>query len=189
MSLIPASLSPATMSLFSGLDAPPVSSKKDIAKNGQSRFLLIWNLPVVLCWDNVLEWLKFVVTLCIRVRLLQVLRTNEMGYQVFWLVFKTEEQAQKFRGVVADRYAGPGFKVKCDYASQDEYCAIVGHCVDRWDDKRGFLNGQQGSSLISNEVRPYLSHFGLARRLNVTYVAPPKACRIRHKEPKTTDTD
>lgn len=128
------------MAKFPVLDTPPESAKRNIEKDGQSRFLIIWNLPILLCWDNVLEWLGFVLTLCPRVRIAQVMRTNEMGFQVFWLVFKSEVHSQRFRVIVASRFAVPGLEVRCDYATEDEYSAVAGQCVDGWDDKKGYLN-------------------------------------------------
>lgn len=164
-------------------------TKRKIETGGQGRFLVIWNIPLAYCWDEVVNWLKFVLTLCIRVRIQQVLRTNEMGYQVFWLVFKTEEQAQKFRGVVASRFASEGLKVKCEYVKEEEYSSVAGQCIDRWDDRRGYVNGQTGSTAFQDEPRPYLSHFNLARRLGVPYVAPPTRARRRNRKDRLLQTE
>lgn len=117
------------MDICPGAETAPLGVNHRI-KQGVTQFLVIWNFPILFCWDQVLEFLLDTVKMCRAVTLLQVLRTNKMGYQVFWLVFKNAEQAQNFRGLVAGRYTEQDQLVNCDYVDQDDYSSVAGHCVD-----------------------------------------------------------
>lgn len=76
---------------------------------------------------------------CSKVKLLQILRTNEMGVQVFWLAFNSADQAQLFRGLIAHCYLALNHLTECDFVSSKDYSTAAGTSTDRWDLAKGFI--------------------------------------------------
>lgn len=178
--LIPAGRIPGrVMDMFPVLQQSPVSVMPQISQGSQTRFLLLWNVPVIYTWDNIMSWVLETVRLCYGAQLTKVQRSNEGGHQVFWLTFASEHDAVTFRGVVADRWTRNGHLVKCDFVSRDEYNSIGGRCVDKWEKRRGFIGTFDPKDTFPTDARPRLSHPSLAARLGVRNVpaAPTKRGR------------
>lgn len=114
------------------------------------------------------KWATATAKKCRRVKLLQVLRTNEMGHQVFWLAFKHADHAESFRGRVASRYTDNDHFVRCDFVAPPGYSMVAGRCTDRWDSSKGLLAGRSSSEAFPNDSNGRLSLPGLAARLGIT---------------------
>lgn len=69
----PSSVIPGhVMTMFPVPQAPPVAILPSIVADGQSRFVILWNVPLVYCWDNILEWLDEIIVFCHKAEILQV---------------------------------------------------------------------------------------------------------------------
>lgn len=166
--ILPSSTIPRrVMDMFPAPTAPPVAILPNILVDGQSRFVILWNVPLVYCWDNILEWLDEVTVFCHNAVILQVYRTNERGFQVFWLAFNSEEKAAVFRGVVTERYTKNGHLAKIDFVSPNEFNSVAGRCSDKWIKKKGYLGPLNKSQPFPLESAEHLSVPSLAARLGV----------------------
>lgn len=161
---------------------PPVHVQSYV-QQGITRFLIIWNIPNFYSWKDVLHWLTFTASRCRNVELVQVYRTNEMGVQVFWLVFKTEHQAESFRGRVASRYAERDHEIRCDFITANEFSSIAGRPIDRWDAKSQSSNVVDLSAPLPNDPTGAISFPSLATRIGLpdAPVAGPSGKKQRGK--------
>lgn len=156
------------LELFAGATEAPDCVKPDIEPEGQSRFLIIWNLPIIFCWDDVLTWIFQVLSFAYGAKIRRIHRTNERGFQVFWLAFNTEEKASGFRGIVTYRRANLGHVVKCDFVAPEEYSAVAGRCRDVWEEGKGYLGSLISSAPFPEEpLSNRLTHPRLASRLGI----------------------
>ncbi|KAF9549478.1 hypothetical protein CPC08DRAFT_755264 [Agrocybe pediades] len=166
---------PVPESLALAFPAPSTSQVpvlSTINEEGRSRFLIIWNLPLYHTWKSVIIWTKGVLTLVPSVRLMRVIRTNVGGEQVFWLAFKSPDQASTFRGQVAGRKAEGGVVVACEFVSQNEYCSVTGNQPPSWEpDADKFTGGLTEHSLLTDLEVARQPSLTLADRLGLQ-VAP-----------------
>lgn len=163
---LPTSASSSGHNVLVVAPTPPVHIKSYV-QQGISRFLIIWNIPRFYSWNDVLRWLTTTASSCRNVELVQVYRTNEMGMQVFWLVFKKDYQAESFRGRVASRYAERDHEIWCDFVTANEYSSIAGRQIDRWDVGPKTTNIANLTSPLPNDSNGRISFPGLASRLGL----------------------
>lgn len=174
-----AAIAPAAMtSSYITPSAPaPVPTISTIDRGNQTKFLLLWNVPEVYCWEQVLFWITEVGKLSFGAKPKSVHRTNEGSQHVFWLSFVNPQQAATFRGVVADRSTKNGHHVKCDFVSNEEYSASSGHQKEKWTRKVGYSGNLPVNEAFPDDRRPRLSHSSLAARLGIALddtPVPPK---------------
>ncbi|KAF8951229.1 hypothetical protein BDZ97DRAFT_1932663 [Flammula alnicola] len=128
-------------SLFPPPTSPGIPVLKKIgsrAQGSETRYLMIWNLPVCYVWVDVVAWIE---SLPIRLETVQrVLRTNQDSFQFFWFVFDSVESAERFRGIVSGRCTEDTPDLKCDFVDQRQYSSASGHSVDAWRPVHGFEN-------------------------------------------------
>ncbi|KAF9556441.1 hypothetical protein CPC08DRAFT_725720 [Agrocybe pediades] len=106
--------SPSLSLMFPTPTAPQVPVLRTINEEGRSRFLVIWNLPVYHCWQNVVTWISGVLTLVSSAKLERVARTNEGG----------------------------GIEIACDFVSPPLYCSVTGSQPPSWfPESKTFSNG------------------------------------------------
>lgn len=121
--------------VFPAPDQSPVSRLALMCS--QTPFLIIWNIPNLFTWDDILLWVQETLPLAWNAWLTKLMRTCEQGLQVFWLVFKTAKEASTFRGIAENRVTDKGHTARCDFVSLSEYSGACGHCRDIWEYGRG----------------------------------------------------
>lgn len=68
---------------------------------------MLWNQPTYYIWQQVVTWACSILPLIGDPILGRIVRTNESGFQILWMQFRTEEGAQRFPGVVQGLLLGP----------------------------------------------------------------------------------
>lgn len=119
--------------LFPAASVAPVEVAENVEARTLSRFLILWNLPTYYIWQHVVNWVCSVLPHIGDPHLKCIVRTNESGFQIFWMKFLTKEGAQRFRGVVQGlRLGADETRVSCDFVKLDEYNGANGRSSDRW---------------------------------------------------------
>lgn len=131
-------------SLFPEPEKYAVSYLRRLKPNGQSQCLAILNLPTYFVWMHVVLWIKKVANYKRNKMPKRILRTNEGGYQCFWLLFKNQGRAATFRGFTHDRQMKYRKRIKCEFAEMSAY-----NSYDGWTRTQGFQMGHDGSIQLS----------------------------------------
>ena len=165
----------ALQELFPAATEAPVALIEDLDERASSRCLLIWNLPVYYLWENVIRWTKGVLQRIGNPKLERIVRTNESGFQIFWLKFRTPEAAQRFRGLIYGHLLQiDGTRVYCDFIDQNDYNGANGRSSDYWS-PQGLSHGRAITDAFSNEyTTPMDAAPSLLARLTMTLDASPE---------------
>lgn len=108
--------------MFPAPTAAPVAIAGGVEARTLSRYLMLWNLPVYYIWQHIINWVCSILPRIGDPYLECVVRTNESGFQNFWMKFRIEEGAQRFRGVVQGLLLGNDeTRVNCDFVKLNQY--------------------------------------------------------------------
>lgn len=155
---------------------------------------MLWNLPTYYIWQHVVTWVCSILPLIDDPYLGRIVRTNESGFQIFWMQFRTVEGAQRFRGVVQGLLLGPDeTRINCDFVKQDEFNGAGGRSSDQWTHKGLTHNRSLLEAFSDSFCRPAVAEPSLLSRLTMTPQDPSavpliarlsKSARRRQNNPK-----
>jgi len=184
---------PADRKCLSALFPVPTSTdiplNSIISPSSQSRFLLIWNLPVHFVWNSVVQWIETCISYLGKSKLVleRVVRTNQRGEQAFWLAFSSIGGASAFRGVVAGRQAADTQIIKCDFVDGNDYSSASSRSSDFWTPKDGFVAGGSPTAPFPAPSAAEMAAPSLANRLAPFRRRTHRSKKKKVKGPKHTD--
>lgn len=162
--------------MFPAVTTAPVPIIEDLDERVKSRYLMIWNLPVYYVWQNVVEWTTAVLQRVGNPHLVRMVRTNESGFQIFWMRFQTVEGAQRFRGVVQGHLLRmDNTRVNCDFVHLNEYNGANGRSSDYWSLDDGLSHNRliTAAEFSDEYTRPMDAAPTLLSRLTIALDTPP----------------
>ncbi|KAF8162017.1 hypothetical protein BJ912DRAFT_1069061 [Pholiota molesta] len=118
--------------LFPRPPPPSFPILSEIGARKQSSILAISNLPVFYHWVDVLAWLRSALNLVNRPHVERVLRSQEDGFQVFWVKLRNPTEAATLRGLLHDRRVAGCPLLRVDFVSGDVYSARCTAHRDAW---------------------------------------------------------
>ncbi|KAF8157392.1 hypothetical protein BJ912DRAFT_936906 [Pholiota molesta] len=118
--------------LFPRPPPPSFPILSEIGARKQSSILAISNLPVFYHWVDVLAWLRSTLNLVNRPHVERVLRSQEDGFQVFWVKLRNPTEAATLRGLLHDRRVAGCPLLRVDFVSGDVYSARCTAHRDAW---------------------------------------------------------
>ena len=142
---------------------------------------MLWNLPAFYLWQHVVNWVCSILSLINDPYLDRIVRTNESGFQIFWLRFRTEGGAQRFRGIVQDVTLGSDSEilVHCDFVEQNEFNGANGRSADHWTHKGLSDNRSTLDKFSDHYCRPANAAPSLLSRLTMNLETVPDIPTIK----------
>lgn len=161
--------------MFPAATVAPVPVAENVEARALSKYLILWNLPAYYIWQHVVNWVCSILPLIGDPPLACIVRTNESGFQVFWMKFRTEEGAQRFRGVAHGVRLGPDeTRASCDFVKLDEYNGANGRSFDRWSPEGLSYDRSLLEDYSDRYCRPTQAQPSLLSRLTMAEENPPE---------------
>lgn len=152
--------------LFPPATTTPVRVEETLVAKANSKFLVLWNLPNYYLWQHVIEWVHRVRSLIGNPAIERIIRTNESGFQIFWMKFKHPYGALRFRGLISGhQLQGDEARICCDFVPLDEYNGANGMSSDRWESNALSYNRSLSAPYSDQYCAPAIAGPSLLARL------------------------